>query len=287
MSDDTQHGTGGSGKGYRTERWQPYEHNKTPDDPDSGNSIPHPEVARFVLESGKPVVAPKGHSNNAEFLPRCAVVIGAFAVILESTLHPLATIYADPLPHHGYLLAYVLAILAPLWVSRVLKNASAPPLHVAFAVAGNVLSLLIAGMMSLALLPVSPFAVVLSFFGFGLLGLSPYFVFALSLYQMRRLQARIHETGVSIGRAAVFGAAATVLATGLALFVHPVVSGALLAPSLKEGLSPAEEHAAAARLHSVGGDNALLILCYRTRLPLWESAGALLSGGDTRRCEAE
>ncbi|MBC8137892.1 MAG: hypothetical protein H8F28_18590 [Fibrella sp.] len=274
---DTPDGNDGRG----TWRGQEYQYGKPLREPDTGYSIPAPERTGPLPDGGRHIASGKGKRGTGEaFCLWSTVTVGAVAVLWESLGHILASVYADPLPHYGYLVAYILAIFAPIWVHRVLKNPTPLASHLGLAVAGNALSLLMAGMMSLALLPIAPFAAILSmFFGVGLPGLAPYFLLALSIYQAVRLRAKIHETGVSIGRPAVFGTAATVGATALALFVHPFISGTLLAPALRHGITPAEERAAANRLHSLGGDNALLILCYRSQLPLWEAAGVLAGGG--------
>ena len=185
---DTPEGNNGRGNEHGRED----SHGEPLGDRETRNVLLSPEATRQLADGGRQIFPAKtGPKNPSRFLLWATVVVGAMAVLLESTAHILAGIYADPLPHYGYLFAYILAIAAPIWVNSVLKNPAPPVFHLGFAVAGNALSLLIAGMMMLALLPVAPFAVILSFVGIGLLGLSPYFVFCLSLYQCRRLQAQM------------------------------------------------------------------------------------------------
>ena len=290
---DTQHGTGGNNgdsdggnDGRGVWRGQEYRYGKPVHGDSESHVMPEGEMERRLavtdaIRTGRlPNALPKTRGYGQDFWLGFTVFIGIVAVLWESLGHILASVYTDPLPHYGYLVAYVLAILAPIWTHRVLANKTPVASHLGYAVAGNALSLLMAAMMSLALLPIVPIAAFLClFFGFGLPGLSPYFLLGLSIFHAFKLRAKIRETGVSIGRPAVFGAVATVAASGLALFVHPFVSGTLLAPALKHGITPAAERAAADRLHSLGGDNAVLILCYKSQLPLWEAAGVVAGGG--------
>lgn len=204
------------------------------------------------------------------------VTVCALAVLLESFAHILAHVFADPLPHFGYLAAYCLAIIAPIYVARVVKSPAPAAPERAVAIAANALSLLMAGVMSVGLLPIAPFAVVgIALFGFGLLGLSPYFLLWLSLRQFFELRRQGKMSGVvALPATAVWGTAATLLATAWVLFVQPFVSGVLLARVVDvPNVSPCVERQTADALSSIGGENALLILSYRTPLPLWERAG--------------
>lgn len=248
----------------------------------AGNLPTRPGARRLLTDSDKHATRPASKKRGWSSLVWLCIVVGicAGSVAMECAAHILARVYADPLPHSGYFAAYILAIAAPILVHRVLHHPARTTLSTGYAVTANAFSLLMAGMMSLALLPTSPFAVILcAFFGFGLLGLSSYFLLALSIYQATRLRALIRETGVRPGRTAVWSAGATVGATALVLFIHPLVAGTLLTQALRRGISPREERTAATRLHALGGENAVLMLCYRTQLPLWEAAGVVLSGG--------
>ncbi|MBC8143400.1 MAG: hypothetical protein H7Y38_18385, partial [Armatimonadetes bacterium] len=204
------------------------------------------------------------------------VTVCVLAVLMESFAHILANVFADPLPHFGYLAAYLLAIAAPIYVARVVKTDAPGANQRIVAVAANGVSLLMAGVMSVGLLPIAPFAAVgVVFFGFGLLGLSPYFLLWLSLrqfFELRR-QAKTPDA-LPLPASAFWATAATLTATTWVLFLQPFVSGALIARVIDvPGVSPRIERQTADALNRIGGENALLILSYRTPLPLWERSG--------------
>ena len=240
--------------------------------PDSQPHMPPGDRPDPTLD-GQAIPLPGRRPNRHTAFLVLTVLAGLGGIALESGAHILAGSPGDPLPHGGYLAAYLFAVLVPIPVAFLLARPSRSAVLLSLAVAANAASLVIALAMSFALLPVLPFALLLSLFVVGIAGLSPYLLFALGVGQWFGLRVALREANLS-PRHGAFAAVLTAAGAAAALFVQPFFVGRGIGQAFRAGISAGEERAVAGALHRLGGDAAVLTLCYRTPLPLWERLGA-------------
>lgn len=195
-----------------------------------------------------------------------AFLLSLAALGFELVTHIAAQLLGDPMPDRATFALYALVPLMLAFNESVLKSDGgrwarrvSPVVLLTLARVGTALALVAAGMATFMLLPILPFALyAVLFFGIGLLGWCPLIDVCVLVAQWGALGRRQAELP-AVPRPLSALPAVCALAALVFFIVRPLLIGTQLYAALSDG--PRRE-AALTRLGWLGGQDALLNLCY-------------------------
>ncbi|HVK03898.1 MAG TPA: PEP-CTERM sorting domain-containing protein [Armatimonadaceae bacterium] len=235
------------------------------------------------------VATPAGKKSPQSFWTILVVLLSLASIAIESAFHLLATVVFDPLPNAGYLVAYVVAALAPLLAGNLLRGGSGGLLSrwlseerlLATATVISFLSALVAFIACFMLGPILLIcAVAVLYFGLGLIGLTPLLLAIHSTVQFFGLRALWRERRGSAPLPGLHVRLPIVLLSAVAvvwIVARPLAVGGLMATALDPGRP--DEGTAVTWLRRLGGEDAVLARCYGARLPYFEALGYQATDG--------